>query len=91
VRGEQHLRNTGLRFRGARRIFSWTGYPASDAPGDEGAESVELVEAAEEIEDLSPWLDLLEVIELAADEPVSSLCSSWVVIRADSPECRTLE
>jgi hypothetical protein len=71
--------------------LSWIRHPASDAPGDEGAESVELVEEAEEMEDLSPWLDLLEDIELAADEPVSSLCSSWVVIRADSPECRILE
>jgi hypothetical protein len=76
VRGEQHLRSTGLRFGRVRRILSWTGYPTLDAPGDEGAESVELVEATEEMEDLSPWLDLLDDIELAADEFVSSLCSS---------------
>jgi hypothetical protein len=90
VRGEQHLRSTGLRFGRIRRILSRTGYPASDAPGDETAESVELVEAAEEMDEFGRLLDLLDDTELAADESVSSLCSSED-IRADSPEWRTLE
>jgi hypothetical protein len=65
--GEQHLRSTGLRFGVARRILSWTGYPGSDASGDEAADSVELVEATEEMEERGRWLDLLDDIELAAD------------------------
>jgi hypothetical protein len=83
--GEQHLRSTGLRFGGARRISSWTGYPASGASGDETAESVEFVEAAEEMEERG--LDLLDDIELAADKFV---CSSDG-IRGDSCDSRTLE
>ena len=69
MRGEQHLRSTGLRFGVARLIFSRTGYPSSVTSGDDGAvESVELVEAAEETEELERWLDLVADMDLSADE-----------------------
>ena len=70
MRGEQHLRRTGLHFGVARLVFGWSGYPASDAPGDEAVDSVELVEAAEETEELGRWFDLVSVIDLSADESI---------------------
>ena len=88
--GEQHLRSTGLRLGVVRRIFSWTAYPTSDAPGDEGAESVELVEETEEMEELSRWLDLRSDIELASDESISWFYSLGGM-RVDSRDCRMLE
>jgi hypothetical protein len=68
VIGEQHLRSTGFRFGVARRILIWTGYPAPDASGDEGAD---FVEDTEEMEELGRWLDLLSDGQLVADESVS--------------------
>jgi hypothetical protein len=66
--GEQHLRSTGLRFKGLRWILISTGYPVSVASSDEVVESVETVEQVEEMDALGEWLDLGLGIELAVGE-----------------------